>query len=141
MIKEETIFDIKVSPESFPLILRFARLVKWGVLLSAISHIIFLIGYIRSYINFNYSFFNKRPLIILRHEVGLVYTFIHLIILIILLIVYWKLGTTMNKSIIDKDEIKFNTSFKLLYRYQVLALLTIVLTLMIDIFDLVFDFL
>ena len=137
---QESIFDIRVNPDRFPILFRFAKLVKWIVLLSAIGQILVVVQEIKIYYYWSRAVYELRPLQALRYKIIPYFIAVHTIFVALSLVAYWQVAKAIDEGVRNNDQQRFNESFHFLNRSQSFALVVIVLGLLVEILSTAIDF-
>jgi len=129
------LFEIKLNEEGTRFILKFVRIIRFGILFSCL---ISLLRIVASFITvLDHRDYSSLPSWMRIYFFTYPYhNIIQGLFIFLLVYYYWKTGDLLKKGIDSKDESYFNNSFRMLYKY---ALWSTILTVSSFIFS-VYDF-
>jgi len=130
------LFDSKLNESGKMYIRKFAAATRIVLFLGILLSLGHLTGSIIRLAKYDLSRFSNDKILQLEYRIMPFYWPVHVVLALMQLYYYWKLGKNLRKGADYNDETAFNEAFSALYRNAVLAIILFVMTLVVNYLDL-----
>ena len=126
-INQANVLEITLAQHGVAHIKRLKKVTKIVFSLGCIVSLLFLVDIYLRYANINLNLYKDYPLLYFQMLIYPAYAVIYTILFIVQLVYFLQFAIYCNRSIEYNDAEAFNSSFKLLYKYNVVAIFSLCL--------------
>lgn len=128
---QKDLFDLRVSSSSKNHIRRFASIARISVLAGLLISFIHIASTVIRYKIFDLGAdYTDYPYLVLENRLLPVYTIIYCLLFYPQMYLYWQVTRLLKKGMNYEDEQSFNKAFGTLYRYALLGLMLLILSIL-----------
>jgi hypothetical protein len=134
--ESNSLFDIRLNQEGVRAIKKFAKIVKWLMLLIILISLVAITDTLIAYFMFDEKYFSTNKLLLIQRNIYPYYTITYCLLALTQTFNYLKAARNLSVSADANDEIKFNHAFIYLFRSSLFAILTLFIGLVMETFQL-----